>query len=189
MRSAALRLFAERGFRETTAAHIASAAGVSRRSFFLHFGSKDEVVLSHITEQLALLRIELEGSPQHLDRVDRAGHAVVKLAESMQGRDDLLLQLQLLHLAPELSAINLQQLTQFEAAITEAARRWRTKPPVADDLTHDDGFTDLLGTSMIAALRAGLNQWRGRGGQASLSLLVAANVERLRDGLATCESR
>ena len=102
LRTAAMRLFVERGFRNTTAEDIAAAADVSRRTFFLHFTSKDEVLLGHIEEQLAMLRAELAVAPAALDPAARAGHAVTSLAASMQRRDGLLLQLDLLEQAPEL---------------------------------------------------------------------------------------
>ena len=42
---AAQRLFIEQGYEATTVDQIAAAAGMSRRSFFRYFGSKDELVL------------------------------------------------------------------------------------------------------------------------------------------------
>ncbi len=44
---AAVALFAERGFAETTMDDVADAAGVSRRTAYRHFPSKDDLVFEH----------------------------------------------------------------------------------------------------------------------------------------------
>ena len=44
-------LFLERGFDATTMDDVAAAAGVSRRTLFRYFGSKEEVALGHLTQR------------------------------------------------------------------------------------------------------------------------------------------
>ncbi len=47
--SAAMRLFGQKGYAQTTVAEIASAAGVSTKTFFNYFASKDEVLFPHLS--------------------------------------------------------------------------------------------------------------------------------------------
>jgi AcrR family transcriptional regulator len=49
---AAIDLFAERGYHDTTIEAVATRAGVSRGSIFWHFGSKDDLVAAVIDETL-----------------------------------------------------------------------------------------------------------------------------------------
>jgi AcrR family transcriptional regulator len=51
---AAVRLFEERGYDQTTVADIAAAAEVSTRTFFLHFPTKEAVVFANSAARLDL---------------------------------------------------------------------------------------------------------------------------------------
>ncbi|NIL74928.1 TetR family transcriptional regulator [Rhodococcus sp. B10] len=57
LRAAALDLYAERGFEQTTATDIAQVAGVTERTFFRHFADKREVLFDG-QEQLQAVFVE-----------------------------------------------------------------------------------------------------------------------------------
>jgi AcrR family transcriptional regulator len=58
----ALRLFAEQGYEATSVDEIAAAAGISRRTFFRQFRSKEDVVFADHEAQLAQARAYLDAA-------------------------------------------------------------------------------------------------------------------------------
>jgi AcrR family transcriptional regulator len=60
---AAIALFAERGYENVTAADVAEAIGVSRRTFFRYFASKDHVLHAHALRLHARVIRALERRP------------------------------------------------------------------------------------------------------------------------------
>lgn len=59
----AMGLFLEQGFEQTTIDQIASSAGISRRSFFRYFGTKEDIVLGDLASQGELVTAALEQIP------------------------------------------------------------------------------------------------------------------------------
>lgn len=58
----ALKIFAERGFEETTVDDIARAAGIGRRTFFRYFTSKNDVAWGDFDTHLEAMRAALSAS-------------------------------------------------------------------------------------------------------------------------------
>jgi AcrR family transcriptional regulator len=67
---AALKLFAERGYDETTLAEIAEAADVAPRTIFAYFESKEDILLCEEDHFLGNLRRRLEERPEGTTTVD-----------------------------------------------------------------------------------------------------------------------
>ena len=60
LQHAALTLFGERGFENTTVAEIAERAGLTKRTFFRHFADKREVLFLGAKELEELFVTEVE---------------------------------------------------------------------------------------------------------------------------------
>lgn len=74
----ARRLFAEHGYAETSLAHIAEAAGISRTTLFSYFPAKSDLIWTEFDENVARLEPEFVASEGPL--VDRLAAAIVSAA-------------------------------------------------------------------------------------------------------------
>lgn len=90
IQSEAMRLFLERGFEATPLDDIAEAAGVSRRTLFHYFGSKEEIVFSTKAEFPNWVVDAIGRRPADEPLLDMVEHAFADLAtrhQSPQARD------------------------------------------------------------------------------------------------------
>lgn len=124
-------LFVAKGFEETTVDEIAAAVGMSQRSFFRYFASKDEVVLDSL-ERLGLeLAVRLEARPLDETEWDSLRHAfepiVERLADPAMREHDAAVQ-KIVNASPRLFAAYLGRLDGLQRSLSEtllerAARR------------------------------------------------------------------
>ena len=79
--AAAIDLFAEKGFEETTVDDIVNAAGTSRRTFFRHFESKRDLIAQPIISYGASLTKVIESCPAALSAAKLFRHVVLEVAQ------------------------------------------------------------------------------------------------------------
>lgn len=79
---AAIELFAEQGFAETTVPQIAERAGVTTRTFFRHFADKREVLFGGEDELAKLVAELIADGPRDRSAIDTVEHALKAAAES-----------------------------------------------------------------------------------------------------------
>lgn len=75
--SAAFVLFAERGFEGTTLDHIAEAVGVTRRTLFRYYASKNDIPWGQFDRTLESFRDVLRAQPDDLPLAEAIGRGVV----------------------------------------------------------------------------------------------------------------
>lgn len=148
---AALELFAERGFEETTVDDIADALGVSRRTLFRYFASKNDMVWGDFDWVLARLRSCLDATGREEPLHEALGRAVV---ESNRYEDDQLpelrIRMRLITGVPALQAHSTLRYAEWRAVIAEfVGDRLGCRP---DDLAPQTVAHAALGTSMAAFL-------------------------------------
>lgn len=80
--TAAMELFATKGYEATTVDEIAAAAGVARRTFFRHYRSKEEAIFPDHDDTLVRAEAVLNAAPAHehpLDTVCRGIKEVMRM--------------------------------------------------------------------------------------------------------------
>jgi AcrR family transcriptional regulator len=155
LQEAALALYAERGFDQTTAAEIAARAGVTERTFFRHFADKREVLFggsSLLKEQIVAA---VSGAPVTDGPLDAVGRGLGAAATMFdEGRRDLSrLRQSVIAANPELRERELTKLADYSAAIAGALRQRGVGEPQAT-LAADAG---------MAVFRIAFDAWIGAG--------------------------
>jgi AcrR family transcriptional regulator len=138
LREAALELFEERGFEQTTVAEIAARAGLTERTFFRHFADKREVLFRGsevLRDTLVAALDEAPATASPLDAVtialDAAGALFIR--EFARRRHAVILA------NPELQERELIKLATLTQALADALRS-RGMPDPAAGLAAETGM-------------------------------------------------
>src|SRR5215475_13900571 len=83
---AALELYTERGFDQTTVAEIAERAGLTERTFFRHFADKREVLFWGQDTLIELATSRIAAAPDSGSPIDAIGEALQAIGTMFEGR-------------------------------------------------------------------------------------------------------
>ncbi|MER5434632.1 helix-turn-helix domain-containing protein [Streptomyces sp. NPDC002588] len=134
----AMRLFLEHGFEATTMEQIAGEIGISRRSLFRYFGTKEDIVLGDHAESGRVLRAALEARPADESPWEALRAALRTLVEGLPYSPQEFLRITgMLHASASLRARRLEKQQQWtELLVPDIAGRMDTGDAAGDPLTQ-----------------------------------------------------
>ena len=164
---AALRLFAEQGYEQTTVEEIAEAADVAVRTFFRYFSSKQDVLFGDVvTDRVSRLRAELARRPEDERPLDSI-RTVMNLLD-FSGPDEeeqVLARMDLMRHQPSMVTRYLEIINAMRLVVVEfVAARTGLDP-------RRDMYPLLLAGACAASWETSLNLWAESGGRESLRAL------------------
>src|SRR5580692_1777099 len=166
---AAMELYAEQGFEQTTVAEIAARAGLTERTFFRHYADKREV-LFYGTEMMQHLLVEaVPASATAMDAVgaafQAAGAMLQENPERVRLRDSIV------SANAELRERELIKLAALATAVAGALRD-RGIPEPAASLAAETG---------VAVFKVAFARWAGEACQPDLPAILRESMAQLKD--------
>lgn len=147
---AALELFRERGFDQTTVVEIAERAGLTERTFFRYFTDKREVLFSGAERLKELLTATVASAPSGTAPLDAVATALEATSAVFEERRDFARERQaLIATHPELQERELIKLAALARALAETLRRRDVPEPTAT----------LAGELGMAAFKLAFEHW------------------------------
>ena len=138
---AALTLYGERGFDNTTVAEIAERAGLTKRTFFRYFTDKREVLFWGAQELEQLFVDGVVAAPASAAPLDAMAAGLEGIAPMFEERREFAARRQQIIAAnPELQERELIKMASLSRAVADALRRRGVEDPAAT-LTAEAGST------------------------------------------------
>lgn len=172
---AAMELYAEVGFEETTVARIAERAGLTERTFFRHFADKREVLFAG-SEQLQELFVQaVADAPPSATPMDAVADALDAAAGAFVDRRGYARQRNAVVQAhPALQERELIKMARLAVALRDALRERGVAEPTAS-LTAEAG---------IAVFRVAFERWLAPKEKRSLAEVIRESLAELRSATA-----
>ena len=146
---AAMELYSERGYEQTTVAEIAQRAGLTERTFFRHYADKREVLFGGSDKLQDLFVDGVAGAPGSAAPVDAVAAGLEAACAVFTGRDRVRQRQAVVDANRELRERELIKLASLSDALAEALRR-RGVPEPAASLAAEMG---------VAVFKIGFAAW------------------------------
>ena len=169
---AALELYGERGFDQTTVAEIASRAGLTERTFFRHFTDKREVLFAGSAELERLLVQAVASAPASATPIEAVAEALLAAGEVFndERRAYARERRAVISANAELRERELIKMASLASAIAEALRS-RDVADQAASLTAEAG---------IAVFRVTFDRWVEKASNQDWQTLIHESLEELK---------
>lgn len=171
LREAALSLYLERGFEQTTVADIAERAGVTARTFFRYFADKREVLFDYSSALEEKSLAALEGVPTTASALDAVAAVLDTVAQSVGGDREFAGKRQAVIMAnADLRERELIKLTSLSAALADRLRQRGI----------GDVEASLAAETSIAVFRVAFSRWVTATDEQDLQDVIRETLDRLR---------
>src|ERR1700726_16510 len=172
---AAMELYGEHGFEQTTVAEIAARAGLTERTFFRHFSDKREVLFYGMEMLRDLLTQAVADAPASATAVDMVGAAFEAAGLMLQeNRERARLRDAIVSAHAELRERELIKLAAFAAIVAEALRDRGIPEPTAS----------LAAEAGVAVFKVAFARWVSEPGQPDLPGIFRESMAELRGVIA-----
>ena len=178
LEKAAMELYRERGFEQTTVAQIAERAGLTERTFFRHFADKREILFAGGAQLQQLVVSAVASAPESATALQAALagiEAAAVMLEERRGRRFARQRQAIIAASPELRERELHKLASMSAGVSEALRERGVQNPGAE----------ILGEVVIAIFRVSFERWVMDRDGPSLTELMRDSLIELRALTAT----
>jgi AcrR family transcriptional regulator len=171
LEQAALALYGERGFEQTTVAEIARRAGLTERTFFRYFADKREVLFWGAGALQELLVSTVASAPDSVAPIDAVAAALQAAGALLQERRESARQRQAVIAAnAELQERELIKLASLASALASTLRR-RGVSNLAASLTAEAG---------IAVFKIAFERWISETSQQDLPHVIRESLDELK---------
>ncbi|MFT7838730.1 TetR family transcriptional regulator [Saccharothrix sp. BKS2] len=173
----AMRLFLDRGFDRVTIDQVAAEAGVSRRSLFRYFDTKEDLVLGNLADSAEAVLAALEARPAGEDAWTALRAAFQVLVENPAFSADRTTRTwRMLRETPSLRARYLEKhLRMVDLLVPQVARRLGVAPG-----GPPDPRPTAIVTSALACLDTAVGVWAASDGEQRLEDLYDQAVAAVR---------
>ncbi|ORV89562.1 TetR family transcriptional regulator [Mycolicibacterium iranicum] len=178
LRQAALNSFAARGFANVTVTELAREAGVTERTFFRHFPTKEAVLFQDYETQVEWLAEALARRPRSESVFDAVLAAIVSFPYDLEvvrqaatARNELI---SAERIAGHLRVVQ----ASFAAVLTDFVRvRYADVPDI-------ELVAEVAGAALAAALVVAVEHWGRDGCTGDLGAITASSMGLVRSGFA-----